>query len=254
MSALAKSPSSLAITTRVERSTVVLAADGVLNTGNSAEFRDSITKATLGEPYAVVVDVTALQVPTEATWSVFIAAYWQADIQPNVPIALICANRASRAAITRAGVTRFMPVYASEKRATKAIARLTRRNIHRACAQLPANLNSLREARKLTREWLTTWSRPRLVPVALVIVNVLVENVLKHTSSDPVVRIESDGTTAAISVSDTSNAPAVREAAPPNGIDVSGLAIVAALSRAWGSTPTSSGKTVWAIIGPENQL
>lgn len=254
MSALAKSPSNLAITTRVERSTVVLAADGVLNTGNSAEFRDSITKATLGEPYAVVVDVTALQVPTEPTWSVFIAAYWQAGIPPNVPIVLICANRAGRAAITRAGVTRFMPVYASEKRATKAIARLTRRNIHRACAQLPANLSSLREARKLTREWLTTWSRPRLVPVALVIVNVLVENVLKHTSSDPVVRIESDGTTAAIAVSDTSNAPAVREAAPPNGIDVSGLAIVAALSRAWGSTPTSSGKTVWAIIGPENHL
>ena len=38
------------------------------------------------------------------------------------------------------------------------------------------------------------------------------------------------------------------------GIDVSGLAIVSALSRAWGSTPTSSGKTVWAVIGPENQL
>lgn len=43
-------------------------------------------------------------------------------------------------------------------------------------------------------------------------------------------------------------------ASPPKGIDVSGLAIVAALSRAWGSSPTSSGKTVWAIIGPENQL
>ena len=38
------------------------------------------------------------------------------------------------------------------------------------------------------------------------------------------------------------------------GIDTSGLAIVSALSRAWGSTPTSSGKTVWAVIGSENQL
>ncbi|CNJ97610.1 stas domain-containing protein [Mycobacterium tuberculosis] len=35
---------------------------------------------------------------------------------------------------------------------------------------------------------------------------------------------------------------------------MSGLAIVDALSREWGSTPTSSGKTVWAVIGPENQL
>jgi hypothetical protein len=35
---------------------------------------------------------------------------------------------------------------------------------------------------------------------------------------------------------------------------VSGLAIVAALSRAWGATPTSTGKTVWALVGRENQL
>ena len=46
----------------------------------------------------------------------------------------------------------------------------------------------------------------------------------------------------------------MRLPSPKKGIDVSGLAIVDALSRAWGSTPTSSGKTVWAVIGPENQL
>ena len=51
-----------------------------------------------------------------------------------------------------------------------------------------------------------------------------------------------------------SSTPAARLPSPTNVIDVSGLAIVAALSRDWGSTPTASGKTVWAIIGPENQL
>ncbi len=157
-------------------------------------------------------------------------------------------------AVTRTGVARFMPVYPTEKAASKAIGRLARRNFKRSDAQLPANLNSLRESRQLVREWLTQWSRPGLIPVALVVVNVFVENVLKHTGSDPVMRIESDGPTATIAVSDGSSAPAVRLASPPKGIDVSGLAIVAALSRAWGSSPTSSGKTVWAIIGPENQL
>jgi hypothetical protein len=34
----------------------------------------------------------------------------------------------------------------------------------------------------------------------------------------------------------------------------SGLHIVGALCRAWGNAPTSSGKTVWAVIGPENRL
>jgi hypothetical protein len=38
------------------------------------------------------------------------------------------------------------------------------------------------------------------------------------------------------------------------GDRVSGLAIVASVCRAWGSTPMSSGKTVWAVLGPENQL
>jgi hypothetical protein len=67
-------------------------------------------------------------------------------------------------------------------------------------------------------------------------------------------RIETDGATATIAVSDDSTTPALRLPSPGEGIDVSGLAIVDALSRAWGSTPTATGKTVWAVIGPENQL
>ena len=137
----------------------------------------------------------------------------------------------------------------------KALARLTRRTVRRADSQLPADLTSLRESRRLVREWLTGWSQSKLIPVALVVVNVFVENVLEHTGSDPDDagrdrrrrRRPSRCPTAA-------TAPAVRLPSPTNGIDVSGLAIVDALSRAWGSTPTSSGKTVWAVIGPENQL
>ena len=41
-----------------------------------------------------------------------------------------------------------------------------------------------------------------------------------------------------------------------NGADradhAGGLSVVAALSRQWGNVPTSTGKTVWALIGPEN--
>ena len=253
VNAAAKSTSTLAIAARTDQSVVVLVADGVLDAASSAALRDSIMKATLDEPTAVIVNVTALQVPEEAGWAAFISARWQVDTRPDVPIVLVCANRGTRETITRAGVARFMPVYPSEKGAMKAIDRLAHRSVRHAHTQLPANLTSLRESRKLVREWLTTWSKPGLIPVALVVVNVFVENVLEHTGSDPLVRIENDGPTATIAVSDGSSAPAVRVASPPKGIDVSGLAIVDALSRAWG-TPTSSGKTVWAIIGPENQL
>ncbi|QUR68788.1 STAS domain-containing protein [Mycobacterium spongiae] len=254
VSAIAESPSSLAIAARTERSVMILTADGVLDANSAASLRDSITQATLEAPAAVIVDVTALHVPQEAAWAAFTSARWQVDTRPGVPIVIVCAQRSGRAAITRTGVARFMPVYPTEKGAMRAIGRLKRRNGSYARMELPANVSSLRESRRLVREWLTEWSRPALIPVALVIVNVFMENVLKHTESRPVLRIESDGTTATIAVSDASSAPAVRLASPPTGIDVSGLALVAALSRAWGSSPTSSGKTVWAVIGPENQL
>ncbi|ABL06413.1 STAS domain-containing protein [Mycobacterium ulcerans] len=254
MNATAKSPNALAIDTRSEDSLVVLSVEGAIDSTNCAALRDAIIKATLDEPSAVVVNVSALQVPDEASWSIFVSARWQVDTPQHVPILLVCASRAGRELITRTGVTRFMPVYPTEKRAIKAVGRLARRKVRYAQVQLPANLGSLRESRKLVREWLTSWSKPGLIPVALVIVNVFVENVLEHTGSDPVIKVQCDGTAATIAVSDGSNAPAIRLQTPPKGIDVSGLAIVEALCRAWGSTPTATGKTVWAIIGPENQL
>lgn len=240
--------------TRTDESVVILTVEGQLDPSSSAALRDMIMKTTLDQPSAVLVNVSKLHVPAESTWSSFIGVRWQVHTRPDVPIVLVCTDRAAREAITRSGVARFMPVYASEKGAMKALDRLTSRTVHHADAELPANLTSLRESRRLVREWLTAWSQSTLIPVALVVVNVFVENVLEHTGSVPMMRLEADGTTATIAVSDSSSTPALRLPSPDKGIDVSGLAIVDALSRAWGSTPTSSGKTVWAVIGPENQL
>ncbi|OBK11738.1 STAS domain-containing protein [Mycobacterium asiaticum] len=254
MSTVAKSSSSLALASRTEQSVVIITAEGVLDASHSAELRDCITKATLDVPAAVIVDVSSLDVADDAAWSLFVSARWQLDTRPDVPIVLVSANRATRDAIARSGVADFMPVFPTEKGAMKAVARLGRRKLQHSQTKLTANVTSLRESRQLVREWLTNWSKPGLIPVALVVVNVFIENVLEHTGSDPVMRIECEGQTATIAVSDSSTAPAVRLASPPKGVDVSGLAIVDALSRTWGSTPTSSGKTVWAVIGPENQL
>jgi anti-anti-sigma factor len=177
VSAVAESPSSLAVAARTEQSVAVLTVDGILDAGSSAALRHSIMKATLQGPSAVIVDVNALQVPAESAWSAFLGVRWQVETHPDVPIVLVCAHRATREAITRSGVARFMPVYATEKGAMKAISRLARRTVQRADAQLPPNLTSLRESRRLVREWLTGWSQPRLIPVSLVVVNVFVENV-----------------------------------------------------------------------------
>ncbi len=254
MSALARSPGSLTVAARMNQSVAVLTVDGVLDTANSAALRDAIVATTLDQPSAVVVDVSTLRVRAESAWTAFIGARWQLPPGADVPLVVVCAQRANRDALARSGVARLMPVYSSEKGAIRALGRRTRRSVRRADAQLPADLTSLRESRRLVREWLTEWSQTTLIPVALVVVNVFVENVLEHTGNVPAMRVESDGATATIAVSDGSNTPAVRLPPPEEGIDVSGLAIVEALSRAWGSAATASGKTVWAVIGPENQL
>jgi hypothetical protein len=119
---------------------------------------------------------------------------------------------------------------------------------------LPADPASLKRSRDLVTERLTAWSHDDLIPVAKVIVTALVENVLAHTDSAPSVHVESNGVTVTVAVEDTSRAPpSVSEArcgrAPP-----SGLRIIAALCRTWGNLPTPAGKTVWAIVGPENRL
>ena len=125
----------------------------------------------------------------------------------------------------------------------------------RASTTLPAALASLRTAREFVAQRLAEWSYDDLVPVATVVVNVFVENVLQHTPDAMTLVLETDGTSISISVQDRSSTPAARHEDPHRGGErVSGLAIVASVCRAWGTAPMPSGKTVWAVIGPENRL
>jgi hypothetical protein len=93
-----------------------------------------------------------------------------------------------------------------------------------------------------------------LIAVSKIIVTAFLENVLQHTDSAPNVRLETNGTTVTVAVADASRVPPSVRESRHSGNAPTGLKIVAALCRAWGSSPTPSGKTVWAIVGPENRL
>lgn len=232
----------------------VLTVDGVLDSSTYLELRNSVIKAAADEPRAVLIDVNGLDVPAGSAWSVFTSVHWHVSIWPGVPMILVCASAAGRADIVRNGITRYLPVHPNVESALRALGDHTTQHRDRVRVELPAALASLRTARNLVAEWLTAWSQTKLIPVATIIVNVFVENVLQHTESAPVLRLENNGRTVTIAVADGSSSTAVRHEDPRGSGRVSGLAIVAAVSRAWGSTLNTSGKTVWAVVGPENRL
>jgi hypothetical protein len=232
----------------------VLTINGVLDSSTYLKLRDAVIKAALDEPRAVLVDINGLDVPASSAWSVFTSARWHISAWPDVPIILVCARAGRRAAIKRHGVTRHVPVCATVE---AAIATLTdrARTRRRARTELPGSFAALHKARTFVAEWLGASSHTELIPVVTVIVNIFVENVLQHTTSAPVLVLESDRATVTISVQDGSSTPAARHEDPDrSGDKVSGLAIVSSVCRAWGSIPMPTGKTVWAVVGPENQL
>ncbi|MFG1934437.1 sulfate transporter [Mycobacterium sp. NPDC048908] len=233
---------------------MVLTPHGLLDSITYRLMRDSIIKAALDEPAAVIVDVSDLCVPAESAWVVFTSARWHVGIWPEVPIILVNGDRRGRSAITRNGVTRYVPLYPTIQAALEAVADAAAPVRYRARAALQADSGSLSRGRELVTEWLTSWAQPELIPVAKIVVTTLIENVLRHTHCSPGVRLEYDGSTITVAVEDTCHAPAVLREAPRLNDMPAGLRIVAALCRAWGNAPTPSGKTVWAVIGPENRL
>jgi hypothetical protein len=246
--------SSLAVLEDIAGNARLLTVEGVLDSSTYLRLRDAIVEAALDEPQAVLVDVDNLDVPTPTAWAAFTSARWLVDTWPAVPIHLVCEDAGQRKIMVRNGVTRYLRVHSTVEAASAALTD-RRPAVSRASTDLPAALASLRTAREFVAQRLAEWTFEQLVPVATVIVNVFVENFLQHTTDAGVLSLETDGETVAVSVQDVSSTPAARHEDPCRGGErISGLAIVASICRAWGNAPRPSGKTVWALIGPENRL
>lgn len=243
------------VDTDPQRDVPILVVDGVLDSSTYRSLRDSVIKAALDEPRAVIVDVDRLRVPTVSAWAVFTSARWHVSTWPDVPILLVSTKPSARWAITRAGVARYVPVYASRDLALDAVRGQSMQFRRRARTELPRSSGTCGMARAVVTDWLTEWDRSELIPVATTVATVFIENALDHTESAPVLIVESHRAAVTVAVEDRSDQLPVRHEDAWRGAEiVSGLAIVSALCRAWGATPASTGKTVWAMVGREDRL
>jgi anti-anti-sigma factor len=233
----------------------ILRVEGVLDSSTYRTVRDAVIKIAIDEPRAVIVDINRLRAPSPSAWTVFTSARWHVSIWPDVPILLVCGAPQVRQEIAKTGVTRYVPIHPTTELALDALQGRPLQLRHRARTSLARNISSLEVARSVIAEWLTQWEIEEVIPVAATLATVFVENVLDHTEGAPVLIVESYDDTVTVAVEDnSSHLPGRHEDAALGADVVSGLAIVAALCRTWGATPTSSGKTVWALIGRENQF
>jgi hypothetical protein len=225
----------------------ILLVDGVLDSSTYRQLRDNIIKAALDEPRAVVVNVSALRVPVPSALSVFTSARWQVSCWPDVPVLLVCGYLAGRDALRRHGITRYVPAYESLEAAIATLEGAGPRIRMRRFAELPVEGGCAR-AIDLVTEWLWDWDRGAEIREAKAIVAELVDNVLTHTDSAPMLRVESDGWAVTIAVSDRCRRLPARLEMTHDTFRLTGLHLVTALADSWGCAPTSDGKTVWATL------
>jgi hypothetical protein len=230
-----------------------LEIEGVLDGTTYRTVRDAVIKAALDVPPLLVVDVTSLQAPSPSAWSVFTSARWLVGAWPDIPIGLVCSHAVGRRALARNGITRYLPVYGNVAAALDAMAAQSRPQRRRVRQVWPASASPVPAIRDFVSHWMTMWSLDELAPTVGVVATVLVDNVLRHTGSDPDVRLETDGEKVTVAVTDHSHMPAGMHE-DEIGCCLKDLQIVRALSRVWGNTPTQDGKVVWAVMGPENCL
>lgn len=242
---------------RVSRSAVrdicVLTVDGALDDTSYSLLRDSIVKAALDEPRAVIVDITGLVVRHDPAWAVFTSARWEVTEWPDTPIGLVCTHDQGRNALQHNGIIRYVPVYPSLQSAISDLSTETpRRYRQRARASLPAMKTSSQRCRQLAVQWLTAWSRTDFIHAVSIVATELVEIALTNTDSEISLRLESDGCTVAVAVQYLGPAPPTGRHS--TGGNIGGLDLVAATSRVWGGYTTATGNTLWAALGPENRF
>ena len=115
--------------------------------------------------------------------------------------------------------------------------------------RFPRSTQTPRLARQFACDTLRTWSiAPELLADAVLVLSELVTNAVRHAWSDVAVGIDRTGDGIRITVSDACGDPPVASQLVPDALGGRGLAMVDALTQAWGYEFVGTGKMVWADL------
>jgi anti-sigma regulatory factor (Ser/Thr protein kinase) len=126
--------------------------------------------------------------------------------------------------------------------------------VREASLTLPADLKSVSQARRFLRDVLEDWKVAGFDLAAPQVLTELVTNAALHARSAYTVhlRVEPDG----LLVEVTDSSPALPQARHygTGATTGRGIALVEALSAAWGVQSSPTGKTVWCRVRTDDQL
>lgn len=166
---------------------------------------------------------------------------------PGVPLLLAAGNVHSRALLASSRTARFVPVHETVGAAVAAVEEPATRRVDRIA--LPNQLTSARLGREYVRRICFEWDVGLLADDAALVTSELVSNVVVHTPSTSVIRLELRRGLLSIAVYD--DVPGDVCLVDPRGTlsEVHGLLLVAQIAAAWGCSPTlAGGKVVWATL------
>jgi hypothetical protein len=241
----------LRVTLRQHRGAVVVEPVGVLDVLTYAELRDTLLKAAVEAPSAVIVDIEHLSMPSTHLLTVFSVVWMRVCEWPGVPLLLVATDSVRRAQLISSPVSGYVPVHPDLTAAMRTTSRPPVRR--RCCMSLPATAASSGVAREFVRQLCCRWGIVSMIEDASAVATELIENVVQHTESPAELRLELRKGILSVAVSDRDPRPAILREAASELMPSAGLAIVARVARVWGCTPTATGKIVWAVlrVGPD---
>ncbi len=119
---------------------------------------------------------------------------------------------------------------------------------------LPAELSSIGDARRFLRRSLAAWGVVDYDLGGPQVLTELATNAALHARSAYTVHLVMEAASLLVEVTDSSSALPQHRNYGPDATTGRGIALVEALSTAWGVESSPTGKTVWCRVAPDDVL
>lgn len=228
---------------------------GVLSVSTAPQLRDALLKCVAEQPSAVIVDLAWLHVQNTLSLSIFGVVARRSSDWSGVPLILVSGSpMQGRLNLRNLALARFVLIAPTLE---VALASINRPPIRRVTTYtLQPRPTAVRRARRQVAVTCDRWDCAKLADDAAAVADELVSNAIRDADTALTLRLELRRGLLTVAVTDDiPQAPAFRGSNLHDDpqADGFGLAIVTALAKGWGSSPTTSGgKTVWAVLGTDD--